>query len=83
MAASPGLGIPGRRNAWRRADTTVSVPIDRNKVTSLWQPQLWRRDGRWMASVQRSKREFMNDFAHAELIFQLGRPGDVTRVSGP
>jgi hypothetical protein len=66
-----------------RVDTTVSLPIDRNKVTALSQVTLWRREGRWMTSVEGNKKTFMDDFSHAELIFALGAPGEATRVAGP
>lgn len=57
-----------------RIDTTVSLPIDRNKVTDINLVRLWRREGRWMASLEGYKKSFMNDFARAELIFALGAP---------
>ena len=66
-----------------RVDTTVSLPIDRNKVTSISQVLVWRREGQWVASLEGNKKSFMNDFSHAEMIFVLGARGDATLVSGP
>ena len=66
-----------------RIDTTVSLPIDRNKVTAIDRVQLWRREGRWMASLEGYKKSFMNDFDRAELIFALGAPGEAIKVAGP
>ena len=66
-----------------RVDTTVSLPIDRNKVTSISHLQLWRREGQWMASLEGYKKTFMTDFSRAELIFALGMPGEIKQVSGP
>lgn len=66
-----------------RVDTTVSLAIDRNKVTDIDRVQLWRREGRWMASLEGYKKSFMNDFDRAELIFALGAPGEASKVSGP
>lgn len=66
-----------------RIDTTVSLPIDRNKVTDIDLVRLWRREGRWMASLEGHKKSFMNDFARAELIFVLGAPGEAAKVAGP
>jgi hypothetical protein len=45
--------------------------------------QLWRREGRWVASVEGYKHAFMNDFARAELVFELGAPGQATLIAGP
>ena len=61
----------------------MSLPIDRNKVTSIERVQLWRREGRWMASLEGYKKSFMNDFDRAELIFALGAPGEAMKVAGP
>jgi hypothetical protein len=66
-----------------RVDTTVSLPIDRDKVTDISRVQLWRREGRWMASLEGNKKSFMSDFTRAELIFALGAPGEATKVAGP
>lgn len=66
-----------------RIDSTISLPIDRNKVTDIDRVLLWRREGRWMASLEGYKKSFMNDFARAELIFTLGAPGEAAKVSGP
>jgi hypothetical protein len=66
-----------------RVDTTVSLPIDRNKVTALGQVTLWRREGHWMTSLEGNKKSFMNDFSHGELIFALGAPGEARKVAGP
>ena len=66
-----------------RVDTTVSLPIDRNKVTSISHLQLWRREGQWMASLEGYKKTFMTDFSRAELIFAHGMPGEIKQVSGP
>ncbi|HEX8848303.1 MAG TPA: hypothetical protein VF761_02130 [Gemmatimonadaceae bacterium] len=66
-----------------RVDSTVSLPIDRDKVTDIGRVQLWRREGRWMVSMEGFKKSFMNDFDHAELIFALGGPGEAMKVSGP
>lgn len=66
-----------------RIDTTVSLPIDRDKVTALDRVTLWRREGRWMTSVEGNKKSFMDDFSHAELIFALGAPGEAAKVAGP
>ena len=66
-----------------RIDTTVSLPIDRDKVTNIDRVQLWRREGQWMASLDGYKKTFMNDFAHTELIYALGAPGEAAKVAGP
>jgi hypothetical protein len=66
-----------------RIDTTVSLPLDRDKVIAIDRVQLWRREGRWMASLEGYKKSFMNDYARAELIFTLGAPGEAARVAGP
>ena len=66
-----------------RVDTTVSLPIDRNRVNSIKRLQLWRREGQWMASLEGYKKTFMDAYARAELIFSLGAPGEATLVSGP
>lgn len=66
-----------------RIDSTLSLGLDRNKVTAIDRVQLWRREGRWMVSLEGYKKSFMNDFDRAELIFALGAPGEATRVAGP
>lgn len=77
--------IAGADSASRRfhVDSTVSLPIDRNKVTVIDRVQLWRRKGQWMASLEGYKKSFMNDFDRAELIFVLGAPGEAMKVAGP
>jgi len=77
--------IGGSDSASRRflIDSTVSLPIDRNKVIAIERVQLWRREGQWMASLEGYKKSFMNDFTHAELIFALGAPGEAMKVAGP
>ena len=62
---------------------TVSLLFDRSKVWSIKTMRLWRREGRWMASLEGYKHAFMNDLARAELVFELGPPGRATLVAGP
>lgn len=66
-----------------RVRTTVSLLFDRNKVWAIQNIHLWRREGRWMASLEGYRRAFMNDMARAEIVFELGPPGQATRVAGP
>lgn len=67
-----------------KIDSTVNLPIDRDKISTLYQPQLWRREGRWMASAQATARGgFMQGFTRAELIFALGNPGEASLIGGP
>jgi hypothetical protein len=66
-----------------RIRATLSLPFDRNKVWAIQDVRLWRREGRWMASLEGYKHGFMNDMARAELVFELGQPGQATMVAGP
>ena len=66
-----------------RVDTTVHLPLDQNRLRGVQDVQLWRREGRWLVSVHGFKSTFMNDFARAEVVFELGLPGQVTRIAGP
>lgn len=66
-----------------RVRASVSLPIDRNKVTHIRRLQLWQREGRWLASLFGIKKSFMNDFDEAELVFELGPPGQAKQVAGP
>ena len=61
----------------------VSLPFDRGKVWAIRDVLLWRREGRWVASLEGYKHAFMNDVARAELVFELGGPGEATMVAGP
>ncbi|HEU5186461.1 MAG TPA: hypothetical protein VFU01_17960 [Gemmatimonadaceae bacterium] len=58
-------------------------PIDRDKVTHIERLQLWQREGRGLASLFGIKKSFMNDFDEAELVFELGPPGQAKQVAGP
>ena len=62
---------------------TSLLEFDRSKVFAISHLLLWRRDGRWVATVEGYKHGFMDDFAHAELIYELGPPGQATLVAGP
>lgn len=62
---------------------TVSVPIDRNKFWVIHAAELWRHEGRWVASLHGLKKSFMSDATKAELVIELGTPGQIRRVSGP
>jgi hypothetical protein len=66
-----------------RVRATTLLPMDRNKVWALSGGEIWRREGKWVASLHGAKHAFMNDFASAELIFELGPPGQATKVGGP
>ena len=62
---------------------TVALPIDRDKVWALRDADIWRRAGRWTVTLYGYKRAFMNDVARAELVFELGGPGQATLTAGP
>ena len=66
-----------------RIRAIVSLPYDRNKVWTIQDVRLWRREGRWMAGLEGYKHAFMNDMARTELVFELGPPGQATMVAGP
>lgn len=76
-AAAQGDGAPYRVRA------TVSLPLDRNKVWAIDDAEVWRRGGRWVASLHGYKHAFMNDVARTEMIFELGAPGQASKVAGP
>ena len=59
-----------------RVRAIIELPIGR-KVTGLWDTAIWRRDGRWAASMIGTRKTFMNDFHRAELTFTLGSPGEI------
>ena len=61
----------------------MSLPYNRNKVWSIQNAHLWRRESRWMAGLEGYKHAFMNDMARTELVFELGPPGQATMVAGP
>jgi hypothetical protein len=61
---------------------TVRLPIDDN-VTALTHVELLERNGRFYANFPGYKKTFLNDFASSELRFELGPPGQVTRVAEP
>src|SRR5437660_7995061 len=61
---------------------TVLLDLDRN-VTALWEPQLWLEKGRWYASLEGTRKAFMNDFHRAHLAYRLGPPGLVSRTELP
>ena len=71
------------RSAPVRVRETVALPLDRDKIWALSDADVWRRGGRWMATLYGYKRAFMNDAARAELIFELGLPGQATLTAGP
>jgi hypothetical protein len=60
----------------------VRLPID-DKVTALTHVELLERNSRFYANFPGYKKTFMNDFAEGELRFELGPPGQVTKVAGP
>ena len=62
---------------------TTSLPIDRDKVWSLREPQLWQHGGHWVVSLKGFKHGFMDDMATTELVFQLGAPGRAALIAGP
>ncbi|HJU69925.1 MAG TPA: hypothetical protein VJ650_16925 [Gemmatimonadaceae bacterium] len=64
------------------ARETVRLPIDDN-VTAVSHAEILERNGRFYATFPGYKKTFMNDFASAELRFELGPPGQVTKVAGP
>lgn len=66
-----------------RIHRTVSLQFDRNDVWAIQRIRLWRREGRWMASLEGFQHSFLNDLARAELVFELGAPGEVRKVAGP
>ena len=74
------LGADGERY---RVRATARLPFDPNKVWAIRELKLWQRDGRWMASLFGWQHAFMNDMAEAELVYELGAPGQVTLVAGP
>jgi hypothetical protein len=78
--------VGGRAEAGQpiyRVRQTVPLPIDPNRVGGISKIQVWRREGRWMASLEGYKHAFMNDFARAELVFELGSPGKAQLIAGP
>ena len=64
------------------ARETVRLPIDDN-MTALSHVEILERNGRFYAAFPGYKKTFLNDFASAELRYELGPPGKVTRVAGP
>lgn len=74
---------PGDTAALFAVRLTMSVPF--NRVGIYWTdgPQLWRRNGRWIASFEGHKHGFMDNNARAEVDFELGAPGQATLVAGP
>lgn len=62
-----------------RVRTTVEVPLG-PKVTSLRDVTLLYHDGRSLARVNGTKKTFLNDYASAWIMFELGPPGQVTGV---
>lgn len=73
----------GAAAARYRVRTTVSLPLDRNKVWAVESMQLWQREGHWLASLHGYKHAFMNDVASTEIVFELGQPGQAKQVVGP
>jgi hypothetical protein len=71
------------RAAHYRIRQTQDLTFDRNKVHTVEEVQLWRREGRWVASLTGRKKAFMNDFARTELVFALGAPGQASLIAGP
>jgi hypothetical protein len=74
--ASPGSA------PWR-VRATASLDFDRDKVYAAHEVQLWRREGRWLASVHGFRNDFMRGTSSVELVFELGPPGVVKKVAGP
>jgi hypothetical protein len=66
-----------------RVRATVSLDFDRDKLLAARQMQIWRREGRWLASLHGYRNDFMRGIADAELVFELGPPGVVKKVAGP
>ena len=66
----------------RHVRQSAEVVVDR-KVWALWDPVVWTEGGRWYVSFDGFKHAFMNDLASAHLRYQLGLPGEVTKVVGP
>lgn len=65
-----------------RVREKVQLPIDA-KVTAVSHVELLERNGRWYANLPGYKKTFLNDFASAQLRFELGPPGRFTKVAGP
>jgi hypothetical protein len=61
---------------------TVQMPLDDN-VTELSSVQLLERGGRFYANLRGYKRARGSNYRPAELEFELGPPGKVTKVAGP
>jgi hypothetical protein len=66
-----------------RIRATLPVPFDRDEVRDVVDVRLWSRGNEWLMSLVGYKHDFMDDFAHAEVVFKLGAPGQVSRVTGP
>jgi hypothetical protein len=66
-----------------RVHATIGLPFDRNKVWGVRELQLWQRGGQWAASVHGYKHSLLNDMARAELVYELGAPGQARLVAGP
>jgi hypothetical protein len=65
-----------------RVRATVQLPVD-DKMRGVSHVELLNRSGRWYANLPGHKSKFMNDFASAELRFELGPPGQFRKASGP
>lgn len=63
--------------------TTLDLPIDRTTVQYLAAPKLWRREGRWMLSLETMGRVQFGGFSGGELVYALAGPGEATLVAGP
>jgi hypothetical protein len=64
------------------ARETVQLPIDDN-ITALSRADILERQGRFYASFPGYKKTRFDNYADAELRFELGPPGQVTKVAGP
>ena len=62
---------------------TTGLSIDHNKAWTLSGPQLWRHEGPWVVSLTGYKYGSMGRRVGAEVVFQLGAPGQATLIAGP
>jgi hypothetical protein len=66
-----------------RVLSTISLPFDHNDAQAVQTMKIWRRNERWVASLEGMKHGFMNGASRSELVFELGPPGQATLIAGP
>src|SRR5690606_27797810 len=70
-----GWSLPGSNDAHAAARP--------QQIWAIRSLELWQREGRWMATLHGSRLGFLRVPRSAELIFELGPPGRVTKVAEP